>query len=43
MNIEEFRDYCLSKPGFPFDDNVLVFKVVNKMFALIPNVILNVA
>ena len=37
MNIEEFRDYCLTKPGatehFPFDDNVLVFKVV-KMFAL---------
>lgn len=38
MTIEEFRDYCLSKPGssesFPFDDNVLVFKVLNKMFAL---------
>ena len=37
MNIEEFRNYCLAKPGatehFPFDDNVLVFKVV-KMFAL---------
>ncbi len=37
MNIEEFRDYCLSKPGatehFPFDENVLVFKAV-KMFAL---------
>ncbi|MEP1095204.1 MAG: MmcQ/YjbR family DNA-binding protein [Cyclobacteriaceae bacterium] len=37
MNIEEFRDYCLAKPGatehFPFDDNTLVFKVV-KMFAL---------
>ena len=38
MNIEELRDYCLSKKGssegFPFDDKVLVFKVVNKMFAL---------
>ena len=39
MNIEEFRAYCLSKPdtteGFPFDDRVLVFKVGNKMYALI--------
>ncbi|NND95394.1 MAG: MmcQ/YjbR family DNA-binding protein [Flavobacteriales bacterium] len=38
MNIEEYREYCLSKPGttehMPFDDNVLVFKVGNKMFAL---------
>ncbi len=38
MNIEEFRDYCLSKKGttegFPFDENVLVFKVMGKMFAL---------
>ncbi|RRO11923.1 MmcQ/YjbR family DNA-binding protein [Flavobacteriaceae bacterium 14752] len=38
MTIEELRNYCLSKPGasesFPFDDNVLVFKVMNKMFAL---------
>lgn len=38
MNIEEIRDYCLSKPGvtegFPFGGDVLVFKVVNKMFAL---------
>lgn len=38
MNVEEYRDYCLSKPGtsesFPFDDKVLVFKVMNKMFAL---------
>lgn len=37
MNIEEFRDYCLTKHGatehFPFDENTLVFKVV-KMFAL---------
>ncbi|MBB6681634.1 MmcQ/YjbR family DNA-binding protein [Aequorivita sp. 609] len=38
MNIEEFRDYCLSKKGvtesFPFDDKALVFKVMGKMFAL---------
>lgn len=38
MNIEEYRDYCLAKPGvtehFPFDEKVLVFKVMNKMFAL---------
>lgn len=38
MNIEEFRDYCLSLPqtteGFPFDENTLVFKVAGKMFAL---------
>lgn len=38
MNIEEYREYCISKPGvtegFPFDDKVLVFKVMNKMFAL---------
>lgn len=38
MTIEEFRDYCLSKPGstesFPFDEDVLVFKVLHKMFAL---------
>jgi predicted DNA-binding protein (MmcQ/YjbR family) len=38
MNIEEFREYCLSKPAvsesFPFDENTLVFKVAGKMFAL---------
>lgn len=38
MNIEKFRDYCLSLPaaseGMPFDDKVLVFKVAGKMFAL---------
>ena len=38
MNIESYRDYCLLKPGvtegFPFDENTLVFKVQNKMFAL---------
>ena len=38
MNIESFREYCLSKKGvteeFPFDSNTLVFKVMGKMFAL---------
>ncbi|PKP12261.1 MAG: MmcQ-like protein [Bacteroidetes bacterium HGW-Bacteroidetes-3] len=38
MNIEEFRDYCLSKnhvtESFPFDKETLVFKVAGKMFAL---------
>jgi predicted DNA-binding protein (MmcQ/YjbR family) len=39
MNIEELRDYCLAKPatseGMPFDDEVLVFKVGGKIFALV--------
>ncbi|WP_127844301.1 MmcQ/YjbR family DNA-binding protein [Psychroflexus aestuariivivens] len=39
MNIEELRDYCLAKSstseGFPFGEDVLVFKVCGKMFALI--------
>ncbi|PLX08897.1 MAG: hypothetical protein C0596_03500 [Marinilabiliales bacterium] len=38
MNIEELREYCLSKKAvtesFPFDEETLVFKVANKMFAL---------
>ena len=38
MNIEELRDYCITKKGategFPFDEETLVFKVQNKMFAL---------
>ena len=38
MNIEEFREYCLSKKYvtecFPFDNVTIVFKVANKMFAL---------
>ena len=38
MNIEEYRDYCIAKPGvtegFPFDEKALVFKVMDKMFAL---------
>ena len=39
MNIEELREYCLSVKGaeecFPFDENVLVFKVMGKMFAFL--------
>ena len=38
MNIEELRDYCLSKPGatecFPFGPDNLVFKIGGKMFLL---------
>ena len=38
MDIEQIREYCLSKKGttedFPFDENTLVFKVLGKMFAL---------
>ena len=38
MNIEEFREYCMSKPGvteeFPFDEVTLVFKVAGKVFVL---------
>lgn len=38
MNIEEIRDYCLSKKsvteGMPFGDDTLVFKVAGKMFLL---------
>jgi len=39
MNVETLREYCLSKKGatesFPFDDTTLVFKVGDKIFALI--------
>jgi len=38
MNIEQLRDYCLSKKGvieaFPFNETTLVFKVFGKIFAL---------
>lgn len=38
MNIEELRDYCLSKQNVtedtPFDETTLAFKVGNKIFAL---------
>jgi len=39
MNLEEIREYCIAKPavteGFPFNDTALVFKVMDKMFALL--------
>jgi len=38
MNIEEYRSHCIAKKGvtesFPFDSSTLVFKVMNKIFAL---------
>jgi predicted DNA-binding protein (MmcQ/YjbR family) len=38
MNIEEFREYCISKKGvteeLPFGPDTLVYKVMGKMFAL---------
>jgi predicted DNA-binding protein (MmcQ/YjbR family) len=40
MDIESLRDYVIKKPfvteGFPFGDNVIVFKVNNKIFLLVP-------
>jgi predicted DNA-binding protein (MmcQ/YjbR family) len=39
LNIEELRDYCLQKPGategFPFGEDILVFKIGGKIFLLI--------
>jgi predicted DNA-binding protein (MmcQ/YjbR family) len=39
MNVEEIRAYCIDKKGvtesFPFDDDTLVFKVLDKIFLLI--------
>lgn len=39
MQLDQLYEYCLSKKGvtehFPFDDVTLVFKVMNKMFALV--------
>ena len=39
MNIEEIREYCLSRPGVTegllFNDTALVFKVMGKMYALL--------
>lgn len=39
MNVEEFRNHCLEKAHveetMPFDDTTLVFKLNNKMFALL--------
>jgi predicted DNA-binding protein (MmcQ/YjbR family) len=38
MHIEQLRDFCIAKKGvtehFPFDNVTLVFKVMNKIFAL---------
>jgi predicted DNA-binding protein (MmcQ/YjbR family) len=38
MHLDAFREYCLKKPGAtegtPFGEDVLVFKVGGKMFAL---------
>src|SRR6266446_4215659 len=40
MDLASFREYCLSKRGAnestPFGDDVLVFKVAGKIFALAP-------
>lgn len=40
MDIEILREYCLAKKavteGFPFGEDVLVFKVMNKIFLLVP-------
>lgn len=39
MDLADFREYCLAKPGAtegtPFGGTVLVFKVGGKMFALV--------
>jgi predicted DNA-binding protein (MmcQ/YjbR family) len=38
VNVEDFREYCLAKPGArettPFGEDDLVYKVGGKMFAL---------
>ncbi len=38
MELESFRDYCLSKKGasydFPFDKTTMVFRVMGKIFAM---------
>jgi predicted DNA-binding protein (MmcQ/YjbR family) len=38
MNIEAYREYCLRKPhtteDFPFDENVLVFRIGGKIYSL---------
>lgn len=39
MNIEEIREYCISKIGttedFPFDETTLVFRIENKIYGLL--------
>ncbi len=38
MNLIQYREYCIQKihvtESFPFDEQILVFKVANKMFTL---------
>lgn len=40
MDIEQIREYCLSKPGveesLPFGPDVVVFKIDGKIFLLLP-------
>jgi predicted DNA-binding protein (MmcQ/YjbR family) len=40
MHIDQIRNHCLTKKAatesFPFDENTLVFKVMNKMFLMAP-------
>ena len=40
MHIEQIREYCIVKKGvtehFPFDETTLVFKVMSKMFIMVP-------
>ncbi len=40
MHIEQLREYCIAKKGvtehFPFDNDTLVFKVLDKMFVMVP-------
>ena len=40
MNIEELRNHCLAiknaEEGTPFGDDVLVYKIMGKMFAFFP-------
>ena len=39
MDIESIRSYCLSLPqateDFPFDERILAFRILNKIFAMI--------
>jgi len=39
MNVEEIREYCITKKAvtesFPFNETTLVFKVMNKIFCLL--------
>lgn len=40
MNIDQLREHCIKKKAvteeFPFDANTLVFKVLGKMFVIVP-------